>query len=121
MKVTIKFEPSLQELEKKIGSIPINNFLKDQIKKIGFSIEAESKQVAPVDTGLMRSRIMTTIGGNGLRAEIKPDVHYAIFVHEGTRYMRARPFLVWGTQRVLPGLDVKIARDLDKVIAEALN
>lgn len=120
-KVTLRFDPSLDELKSKFGEIKINTFLKTQIKKIAFRIEGESKKVAPVDTGLMRSRITTTILGEGLRAEVEPKVHYGIFVHEGTRYMAARPFLVWGAQRVTPTMEKDIARDLDSLISGALN
>lgn len=59
-----------------------------------------------LDTGRLRASIQggTYSGGSvsqsasgttisRLRGEVGPSVHYAIYVHEGTRYMRARPFM----------------------------
>lgn len=120
-KVTLRFDPSIDELQKKFGTIRVDNFLKTQVKKIAFRIEGEAKKVTPVDTGLLRSRITTSILGEGLRAEIEPRVHYGIFVHEGTRYMRARPFLVWGARNATGTLERDVARDLDSMIESALN
>lgn len=59
-------------------------------------VESRAKTLCPVDTGRLRSSIRWQIVRRpaGLVAIIGSDVQYAGLVHNGTRYMRARPFLV---------------------------
>lgn len=60
--------------------------------KTGIKVQRLAKTRCPVDTGRLRASI---------NVDLKPDnkvvvgtkVQYALFVHEGTRYVRARPFL----------------------------
>jgi len=61
------------------------------LQKSAFLLEGRSKELAPVDTGRMRASIITKL--SPLQATIGPYVDYAVYVHEGTRYMRARPFM----------------------------
>jgi hypothetical protein len=51
-----------------------------------------------IDTGnLVNSiEILEYIRGGGIVERIGTDVEYANFVHQGTRYMEANPFLVDG-------------------------
>lgn len=48
-----------------------------------------------IDTGRLRSSIAVSmvIDSGVWVARVGTDVDYAIFVHEGTRFMRANPFL----------------------------
>lgn len=64
------------------------------LTKAGLLVERHSKIAAPVDTGRLRSSIQTEIGR--FTATIFPSVKYAIFVHQGTRFMRGRPFMKIG-------------------------
>lgn len=66
------------------------------VMKSAFMVERESKLVTPVDTGRLRSSIDTMI--KPLMAIIAPHTNYAIFVHEGTRFMKARPFMERGAR-----------------------
>lgn len=61
------------------------------IKQSIFTIDRESKTRTPVDTGRLRASHTTLF--SPLRGEVGPTANYATFVHEGTRYMRGRPFL----------------------------
>lgn len=65
--------------------------LQNAIQKGAYLIERISKQNAPVDTGRLRSSIATSL--IPFRATIEPHVNYAVFVHEGTRFISARPFM----------------------------
>ena len=88
--------PNLKKLRKALKSHPrlfVQEFNK-AIYKAGFKIQAESKKVTPVDTGRLRASISTDTGF--LQAIISPHTDYAIYVHEGTRYMRKRPFMEKG-------------------------
>lgn len=65
--------------------------LNEAIQKSIFSIEADSQRNTPVLTGRLRASHSTLF--SSLRGEVGPHTNYAIFVHQGTRYMKARPFL----------------------------
>lgn len=66
--------------------------LNKAIKTSIYAIERDSKINSPVDTGRLRSSHQSRF--SSLRGELEPTAEYAIYVHEGTRYMRARPFLL---------------------------
>lgn len=63
--------------------------------KIGLRVERKAKQLAPVDTGRLRSSITSTVGqdSQGLYATVGTNVHYARHIEFGTRFMSAHPFL----------------------------
>lgn len=61
------------------------------IRKSIFTIGRQSRINTPVDTGRLRSSHRETF--SSLRGEVGPNTNYALFVHEGTRFMRGRPFL----------------------------
>lgn len=63
----------------------------------------EAKRRSPVDTGRLRASIAWQLleDSDGVFARVGTDVNYAPFVHEGTRYMRGRPFIEEALQKVL--------------------
>lgn len=61
------------------------------LKKSAFQLQRQSQINTPVLTGRLRASHQTTYGPGW--AKISPTANYAIFVHEGTRYMPGRPFL----------------------------
>lgn len=66
---------------------------------------------APIDTGYMWNTLFTSI--YPFRGEIIPTANYAVFVHEGTFKMEARPFF-----------DITEQTDrgkLEKIFADELN
>lgn len=65
--------------------------LNDAIKRASLVIQRQSMINSPVLTGRLRASHQTIFGS--LKATILPTAEYAIYVHQGTRYMRARPFL----------------------------
>ena len=81
-KLRRRFVRSPQRVRRAIGGA---------VKDSAFLIERESKLRAPVDTGRLRASIFTTI--RPFSAIVEPKVKYAIYVHEGTRFMRPRPFM----------------------------
>lgn len=67
-----------------------------QLYQTGLRVQSRAKRNCPVDTGRLRSSIQTTAPffENGMpTVSVGTNVNYAIFVHNGTRYMRGRPFL----------------------------
>ena len=65
--------------------------MRNSIYKITLLVERSAKQNTPVDTGRLRSSISNNI--RPMHAEVRTNTNYAVYVHEGTRYMSARPFM----------------------------
>ncbi len=51
---------------------------------------------APFDTGTLRRSITSKVeeSGNAVKGKVGTNVDYALYVHEGTSRMEARPFLL---------------------------
>lgn len=71
------------------------NASRETLTAIGLLIVSEAKKLCPVDTGFLRSSIDSKVTGFlwWKKLRIFSDAEYAIFVHEGTRKMRKRPFV----------------------------
>ncbi len=112
--ITVTIKPNLTTLAKKFGDVNINSFLNRKIKELSFLVERESKKVTPVDTGRLRGSIGVNL--KSFSATIRPHTNYATYVHEGTRYMKARPFMFWGAKTATEGFDQKMAKELESLI-----
>lgn len=89
--VTIKNLPEIRRAFSQSPKLTVK-YVNRAIEKSLLSIERDSKINTPVRTGYLRASHRTLFGN--LRGELEPKAAYAIYVHEGTRYMRARPFLL---------------------------
>ncbi len=86
----------------------MNEEMKQALVKSGLALAHKSVELAPHKTGdLQRSHYLrgnggVDIKGQGLKmsAEVGPTMDYSVFVHEGTRFMKARPFLKEATELV---------------------
>lgn len=79
-----------------------NGPLAVELYGLGLRVQSTAKRLCPVDTGRLRSSIQTTPPfdeGDHITVSVGTNVEYAIFVHNGTRYMRGRPFLTQALQR----------------------
>lgn len=65
------------------------------VKATAFAIEANAKQIVPVDTGTLRNSITTTVDTDdtGASAEVGPEVNYGVYVELGTRRMAPQAYL----------------------------
>lgn len=61
------------------------------IKKTVLNISRDSRQNTPVDTGRLRASTYERF--NFSQGEVGTNTEYDIFVHEGTRFQKARPYL----------------------------
>lgn len=95
--VTIKNLPQIRAAFSK-APIKMATELNTAIKKSIFTIERVSKINTPVLTGRLRASHESRF--SNLRGELEPTANYAIWVHDGTRRMRARPFLLNAVQTV---------------------
>lgn len=90
--VTIQIK-NLKQIQHAFGLAP--RLMRQNFNKaIGLSlikIERDSKLRTPVDTGRLRASHRTVL--RDLYGEVGTHTEYDTFVHEGTRRMRARPYL----------------------------
>lgn len=79
-------------------------YLRTASMQSAFLVERYAKLVTPVDTGRLRSSIATSLGvrDRGITSIVQTNVNYAIFVHEGTKTLRSRPFMKQGVDRAKP-------------------
>ena len=75
----------------KATNSPVGRYL----ARVAAKVETAAKARCPVDTGRLRGSInwRLVMEGGTLTAIIGTNVEYAIYVHEGTRFMAGRPFL----------------------------
>lgn len=66
------------------------------LARIGLQCQNTARVLANVDTGLMRSRIdfRVEVDGGRVVGILAARTSYAIFVHNGTRYIAPNPFLL---------------------------
>lgn len=119
--ITITINPSLQKLAASIGAVDVQKFMRDEIYKIALLIERNAKQLTPVNTGALRSSISTSFLIMGIGARVATNKDYAIFVHEGTRYMRSRPFMKKGAEFAEPQIAGQISKRIDSEFALAFK
>lgn len=66
--------------------------LNTAIKKSIFAIGRQSRVNTPVATGRLRSSTLEKFAN--LMGEVGTHTNYDIYVHQGTRFMNARPYLL---------------------------
>lgn len=94
LSVSITPNPSL--MARAFASGNMHTFLQKEISKLAFAVERFAKQLTPVDSGRLKSSIHTQPELLGLSAIVSTRTNYAVYVHDGTKYMRARPFMTMG-------------------------
>ena len=112
------------------------NLLK-AIRQSAARVEYEAKlktatKTTPVDTGRLRASIIfegkggyifkkvrygiEAMGVTEYEAVVSAHTDYADAVHEGTKYMRGRPFMVWAMERAGRHIDGYFAKALDNTL-----
>jgi len=91
----------MAEFEFRSNLSNVNNAMAESIDrmltKIGLYVEGKVKlkitDLDAVDTGYLRNSVDNKVDMDNKSVSIGTNCEYAIFVHEGTRRMRSRPFL----------------------------
>jgi HK97 gp10 family phage protein len=117
--LNIDIVPSFGKVAKAFKSIEFGKALQVAIKTMAFLVEREAKQVTPVDTGRLRASIGVDLGN--LQARIAPNTDYAGFVHEGTKFMHARPYMKWGLEKAEPKFSDLMKGQVEAEIKTELN
>jgi len=110
--ITIK--PSFKNLALAFSKSNIQGFLVKEVNRLAARVERYGKQLTPVDSGRLRASIGFVPAKFYPSATIKTGVHYAIYVHEGTRKMMGRPFLSQGATFATIGQEAEVGGRLDK-------
>jgi HK97 gp10 family phage protein len=107
---------NLPQIRAAFGKAPrlMTTELNTAIKKTIFTIQGKSMRNTPVLTG--RLRASTSSQFSNLRGEVGTHVNYDIFVHEGTRFMRARPYLRDAVQESNPEVNQYFTQAVDNVL-----
>lgn len=110
--ISVSVKPTFEALAKAISSVDVEKRMRKMMEEYAYSVERYSKQVSPRKTGYMMGSIRPDIGKD---IEIGThNVKYAYWVHEGTRFMRSRPFMKWG-------LEFASKKFNDKAFADTLD
>lgn len=91
VKIKIKNIDQIRAAFKRSPRIMTKN-LRKAIEKALITIQRQSVINAPRRTGFLKASHQHRMLSN-LSGYVQPTADYAIFVHEGTRFMRSRPFL----------------------------
>lgn len=121
MQISIQVKPTLDALGNAFKSVNVDSFLRDEINKIAFRVERFSKQLTPVKTGYLRSSIAVGWLIGKIGALVRANANYAIYVHEGTRRMRARPFMEKGADMTKQYIGGDITARVDQEFANAFK
>lgn len=90
--------------------------LSKAIKASIFDVQRASMKITPVKTGFLRGSHRTGMT-SPLSGYVEPTASYAFFVHEGTRFMRGRPFLA----DALETEDGFIEAEFEKAVQDTLD
>lgn len=111
VKITIKNLPQIRSAFRRSPRVMTKN-LRKAIQAALITVQRQSIINAPRRTGFLKASHQTRMLSN-LSGYVQPTADYAIFVHEGTRFMRARPFL---RQAV-----AEKEQDIDRLFANAVQ
>jgi hypothetical protein len=87
-----------EELAARMEANPFAAQREPLMQRITLTALRHAQQRAPVKTGTLRRSLINWVEPGGLRGYIGSNLEYSIFVHEGTRFMAARPFLEEGIE-----------------------
>jgi hypothetical protein len=100
-----------QEFARRISAGSLDPHKHRAMTRIVFTVESNTKVNTPVRTGHLQASNRGAVASSE-RGSVRNSVHYAYFVHEGTRYMRGRPFM----QRGLASSTSLIQRFLEEML-----
>jgi len=118
------------ELKKRLNNVPkaMQQDVLEAMEKAALNIEGEAKKYcapsttiydrAPFITGAMRRSISSyaKIQGKKIIGTVGAGVFYAIFVHEGTSKMAARPFLLDAIKNKRPETIKLLSQGIEKAM-----
>lgn len=98
------------------GAAGLEELAQKVVAKTALDIEATSKKLAPVDTGMLRNSIGHTLTEDKLGAEVGPTVEYARMVEDGTSRQAPQPYMMPAADKHLPKFEKALEVILGKVL-----
>lgn len=83
------------------------------MQKVTLSALRRSIPRTPYKFGHLRRSETNRVEAGGLRGYIGSNIKYAPFVHDGTRYMKARPFFAEGISDARPEIEAILQKTGD--------
>lgn len=122
IRVQIKNLGSLKSAFAK-APIIVTKKLNIAIKASILAIAAESAKNAPVRTGNLRAShfIPESLDFKNLYGKLQPSPFYAIYVHDGTKFMKARPFMQSAVDDKQGDVDAYFNQALEESLQEIAN
>lgn len=117
----VNIAPDPSKLARAMVGVNLTGFLSRQVSQLAFAVERYAKQLTPVDSGRLRASIHTTPMMFGVKAIVSTKTEYAVYVHEGTKYMRGRPFMKYGAMFAQVAEFKDINKRLDKHFTDAFK
>ena len=100
---------NIAEIRRAFSQAPrlMSDAFKQALTKSALQVQRESMIRTPVLTGRLRASHEFNVSGGGLQmqATVQPTADYGVFVHEGTRFMKGRPFLKEGAEDSIQEID----------------
>ena len=93
--------------------------LSQAVKQTVFSIGRQSRVNTPVDTGRLRGSTYERF--SGLSGEVGTHTNYDMFVHEGTRFMKGRPYLRLAVESKQAEVDMFFTNAVQGVLNQIAN
>lgn len=111
----------MQGLDKFLSNLgrytPIaEKWLNTAIKTSIYDIETKTKPITPIDTGRLRSSFVSDF--KPLIGTLENIAPYAVYVHEGTRFMEARPFLEEGINIIKEKIEENFKEAVERTMKE---
>lgn len=123
MAVTIQVSVSgLRGLTQALNRYPqiSKKYINKALDQSGRLIEREAKAQAPVDTGVLRNRIIARRPQN-LSVRVSDQTEYGIYVHEGTSRITPNPFFTRSVRRRKREIVGYMARAVQLTFREVAN
>jgi len=105
-----------------LGTVPklAGQFAKVVVKKTAKDIEGTAKQLAPVDTGFLRSGITTSdlrnVSQESPSAEVVASANYSAYLEFGTSRMAPHPFMRPAADKHADAFEQAMAQIIDKAM-----
>lgn len=90
--------------------------LNTSIRRVVLQIGRQSRMATPVDTGRLRASTYERF--SNLKGEVGTNTDYDFFVHEGTRFMRGRPYLRKAVENNQTGTDQEFTSAVQRVLEQ---
>lgn len=99
-----------EELARRLQAQPFARVRERLMRDILFVVLANSQKRTPVKTGTLRRSETTRMEDSGAKGYVGTNIRYAPFVHDGTKFMDARPFFAEGIADSRPQVERLVER-----------